>query len=58
MKQTHITIPRTLAECQFTPSADPIERLEAHSSWVGSLATVAGVIFLVVAAAVVAIGAA
>ena len=58
MKQTHITIPRTLAECQFTPSADPIERLEAHSSWVGHLAAVAGIVAVVVAAAVVAIGAA
>ena len=58
MKQTHITIPRTLAECQFTPSADPIERLEAHSSWVWSLAVSAGIVAVVIAAAVVAISAA
>lgn len=58
MKQTHLTIPRTLSECHFMPSADPIERLEAHSSWVGRLAAVAGIVALVVSAAVVAIGAA
>lgn len=28
MKQSHITTPRTLAECPFAHNADPIERLE------------------------------
>jgi hypothetical protein len=26
MKASHFTIPRTLAECQFIPAADPVER--------------------------------
>lgn len=28
MKPSHITTPRTLAECQFAHNADPIERFD------------------------------
>jgi hypothetical protein len=30
MKDSHLTTPRTLGECQFQPSMDPIERATRH----------------------------
>lgn len=31
MKQSHMRTPRSLAECSFFPSADPIERFHRDS---------------------------
>ena len=58
MKPSHFTTPRNLAECQFTITADPIERLEDYASWGGRLLTAAGAVFAVAVAVVVAVGAA
>lgn len=33
MKASNLTTPRSLGDCQFIPSCDPIERPDAASTW-------------------------
>jgi len=35
MKASHLTTPRTMGECQFSPSMDPIEHYQARDYSVG-----------------------
>lgn len=51
MKASHLTTPRTMGECQFSPSMDPIEHYRSRSygaAWWIAMAIVAVVTIILI----------
>jgi hypothetical protein len=57
MKASHLRTPRSLSECSFFPSADPIERFRRDNraaEWVVGALLIGGVAVVLIAAAIAA----